>query len=788
MKPPAPQRRNFGSDFHSAPYHALARLGALAGMLTVSALLATAGVAVSAERFPGTSGLIKFSPPRVQQAPKIDGHLDDEAWTHAAVLDSFTNSRPTEGIRDTLGTVTYVMYDDQNLYIGFHAYDDPRKVQAPVVPRDQVWQGDWVGVSIDTYNDKQRAFFLCSNPVGIQMDGIDQEGADSDMAPDFQYTSRGHVNQRGYDVEMAIPFRTLRFTPGETVTFGFQAIRDVKRNGTHAYWAPVTRNINSYFMQMGALEGLQGVKPGRNLMVNPEQTTTTAGSRVDDPLSLDHDKISFDEPRGRFGVGLKYGITSNLIADVTATPDFSQVEADAGVVDVNSRFAIFFPEKRPFFLEGADIFSTPVNLVYTRRIEDPLYGGKLTGKLGRTSVGFLTAADRSSGNGVETLPNEVNPYLNRDATFTILRMKQDVLKNSYVGMLTGQRVVRDQYNRGTGLDGRFKWGGKYGFDWQGVQSWSRDRNYEGAMSRLDPTQLAALDPSVSGQRGQYHSGNAWFGRLSRDTRKLNLRLRALGVSPDFGADMGFIERNDQTDFAFDVIPRIQSDGKSWYNEIRPMFFYNRTYNYSGSRYTDETGSFILEADLPNASWIGTENNQRMIKLGDRVFRSIDRHAVWAGTNRWRGVRPSAVYVWGDQLVYEEAVRGHDWRYEISADLRFSSQFDGGFSIHQTAIRREQNDSRYAEQVIPRLRLSYQFNKELALRVITELRSGKRYDVDDVLTRESHRLTPDVLLSYYLRPGTVVYLGYGSQLTGSTTDVLRPAQSSVFTKLSYLWEM
>ena len=165
-----------------------------------------------------------------------------------------------------------------------------------------------------------------------------------------------------------------------------------------------------------------------------------------------------------------------------------------------------------------------------------------------------------------------------------------------------------------------------------------------------------------------------------------------------------------------------------------MFFYDRVYNYSGSRYTDETGSLILEADLPHASWVGTENNQRMIRLGDRVFRSIDRHAVWAGSNRWRGVRPWGVYVWGDQLVFREAVRGRDWRYELGADLRFSSQFDATFVINQTAIHREQNDSRFAEQVIPRLRLSYQFSKELALRWITELRSRREYDVNDALTK------------------------------------------------------
>jgi len=780
---PRPHRTGFAPQSQT-------RLAAFA----LAGALSLAGAADAAERFPGTGGRIKFSPPRVASAPRLDGRIEPGEWAQAAVLDSFTNSRPTEGIRDTLGTIAYVMYDDQNLYIGFHAYDDPAKVQAPIVPRDQVWQGDWVGVSIDTYNDKQRAFFLCSNPVGIQMDGIDQEGQDSDMAPDFQYTTRGHVNGRGYEVEMAVPFRTLRFVPGDQVTFGFQAIRDVKRNGTHAYWAPVTRNINSYFVQMGALEGMQGVRPGRNFQVVPEQTTTTSGVRslVPTPTVTRDQGMQFDDPRGRFGGLIKYGITSNLIADVTVTPDFSQVEADAGVVqDVNSRFAIFYPEKRPFFLEGADIFTTPINLVYTRRIVDPQYGGKLTGKIGRTSIGVLTSADRSAGQGIDGLPNSFNPYLDEDAQYSILRLKQDVLKNSYVGLLAGQRIHQDQYNRGAGVDGRFKWGGKYGFDFQGVQSWNRDQNFSSAVARLDPTQLDQLnqtDASIASLDGDYHTGNAWYARLSRDTRKLNLRLDALGISPDFGADMGFVDRKDQTSFGLDIIPRIQSDGKSWYNEIRPMFFYDRVYNYSGSRYTDETGSFILEADLPHNSWAGTENNQRMIKLGDRVFRSIDRHAFWAGSNRWRGVRPWGVFVWGDQLIFREAVNGHDWRYELGADLRFSSQFDGSFVIHQTAIRRELNDSRFAEQVIPRLRLSYQFSRELALRWITELRSRREYDVNDVLTSRKVEVSPDVLLSYYVRPGTVVYLGYGSFLNGAEIDGLRPERSSLFTKFSYLWEL
>src|SRR6185503_598312 len=167
-------------------------------------------------RVPGTPGDNHFAPPHVSTGPKVDGVLDDEVWAQAALLESFTHSRPIEGVRDSLGTTALVVYDDHSLYVAFHAQDDPRRVQAPIVPRDQIWQGDWVGVSIDTYHDRQRSFFLSANPVGIQMDGVDQEGRDTDMAPDFQYSSRGRVTTAGYEVEMEIPFKTLRFIPGDT--------------------------------------------------------------------------------------------------------------------------------------------------------------------------------------------------------------------------------------------------------------------------------------------------------------------------------------------------------------------------------------------------------------------------------------------------------------------------------------------------------------------------------------------------------------------------------------------
>jgi hypothetical protein len=732
-------------------------------------------------RLDGAARQTRFEPPRVASGPEIDGVLDDEVWAEAAVLGSFTHGRPVEGVRDSLGTVALVLYDDHHLYVAFHAGDDPAKVQAPIVPRDQVWQGDWVGISIDSYHDQQRSFFLCANPLGIQMDGIDQEGRDSDMAPDFQYTSRGRVTGDGYQVEMAIPFKTLRFVPGERVTFGFQAIRDVKRDGSHMYWAPISRDVNSYNGQLGTLAGLAGVRPGRNIEILPTHTTTTLGQRRASGLA-------FDDPRGRFGLGAKVGLTSNLIADVTMTPDFSQVEADAGVVDINERFAIFIDEKRPFFLEGNDIFVSPINLVYTRRIVDPLYGGKLTGKMGRTSIGVLSALDRSPGRGTPGLPDAVHPYLGSEAAYTIARFKQDVFKNSYIGLLLGDRTLRDQYNRGVGIDGRLRWRDRYSLTFQGVQSWAAEQDFRGALAGLDSAGRAAAPTALAALDGGRREGNAWSLSLERGTRNLSVGVGGQSFSPDFAADMGFIQRTDQLLVESWVRPHLWAKEKQWFTAIHFPMYYARTHAHGGDRLLEDVISVGQEVELPRNSWAGMENVRRFISHNGVDFADIFRHAVWAGSERFRTLRAGGLYVWGDQVVFAETRRGHDRRWELWADFRFGPQFDGGLFVRGSTVWRDLNDSRFAEVLIPRLRLSYQFSKELSLRWITELQSRRSYDVSGALTSRSETLTPDVLLSYYVRPGTVLYLGYGSILDGQDRDQLRPAQSSVFTKLSYLWQI
>jgi hypothetical protein len=746
----------------------------------VEVAVSSATMQPMAGTFRGSDGHIQLTPPRVSEKPVVDGKLDDRVWQQAAVLDSFTHGRPIEGVLDSLGTTCLVMYDDQNLYIAFRADDDPKLVQAPIVPRDQTWQGDWVGVSIDTYHDQQRSLFLCANPLGIQMDGVDREGADSDMAPDFLYTSKGRVTERGYEVEMAIPFKTLRFPNHSPVTFGFNAIRDVRRDGTHMYWAPIRRDINSYHTQIGVLENITGVRPGRNIEVNPTLTGSQLGAR-------EGSSLRYADPESRFGLGVKMGLTSNLIADVAITPDFSQVEADAGVADINERFAIFFSEKRPFFLEGSDYFSSPFALVYTRRIVDPLYGVKLTGKTGRTTVGLLHASDRSAGESIETLPNGANPYWDQNAFYNIARFKRDVLKNSFVGVMLADREHEETFNRLAAVDGRFSLRDKYTLSFQGVQGWSQDQDLREAIAGLSPAEQAALDPSLYDRLGDERQGTGWMLGASRDTRPLNAGFEVRALSPSFRADMGFIDRTNYMTFAGWFRPHLWSKGGTWYNAVHAPFYYDRYYDYGGDRMTDEVFSQVVEVSLPKNSGFGGEGARRFIVFNGVEFRDIYRGALWAWCERFKTVRAGITYVVGDQVVFAETVSGHDRRVSIWSDLRFSSQFDGSFNLESRGVWRA-DDTKFADALIPRLRLSYQFNRELAVRSITELQSRRRYDSSGALASKTQTLVPDLLVSYVLRPGTVMYLGYGSVLEGQDRDSLTPSRSSLFTKVSYLWQI
>ncbi len=327
----------------------------------------------------------------------IDGRLDEEAWKTAAVFKNFYNTAPGYNTEPSKPTEVYLMYDEHNLYIGFKCWDDKDKIRATVAKRDGLGNDDNVRVWLDTYFDHRRAYVLWFNPLGIQQDGIYTEGMGADFTPDIVMESKGTIEDWGWSVEVKIPFKSIRYQAGKGKLWGFNAARTIQRfNGEFDSWMPDDRDDTGFLSKHGKIGGLDDVKFDRTLEIVPSITLSESGERVS----------ALQVPTGRFvnhpgkkdiGVNLKYTFSPNVTLTAAINPDYAEIEADAPVVTANQRFPIFFQQKRPFFLESNEIFTTPLTIFYSRDIVDPDVALKLTGKVGKTSFGALVASDNAPG-------------------------------------------------------------------------------------------------------------------------------------------------------------------------------------------------------------------------------------------------------------------------------------------------------------------------------------------------------------------------------------------------------
>jgi hypothetical protein len=478
---------------------------------------------------------------RFDEPPVIDGRLDEAVWRRAPALKDFNQTYPGDNIAPSKPTEVYLGYDANTLYVAFRAHDDAGKVRANVAKRDNIFSDDFVGIYLDTFNDQRKAYELFFNPLGIQADGILTEGGGEDLSVDVVMESKGVVTDDGYVVEVAIPFKSLRYEAGADKLWGLQAIRVIKRfNGEQDTWMPLDRERSGFLNQAGRLTGLEGLAGTRTLELIPSLTISENGRRVAtlspaarnaDPTRLDPGRF-VNEPVGLDpGLTAKLGITPNITLDLALNPDFAQVEADQTVVTTNQRFPIFYEEKRPFFLEGIDIFQTPLTAVHTRAIIAPDVAVKLTGKHKRDSFGLLLASDSGPGTfvGDERLLPRNFPFIDKNAYIGVLRLKHDVGKESSVGLIATTYNFIARHNHLLGFDGRFRLDPQRVFSFQVIGTTSR-RNF--------------FDPDAG--RSIYRTGNAlgYYFNYEKGGRHLSYNLSGVGRTRDYRADVGFTQRTN----------------------------------------------------------------------------------------------------------------------------------------------------------------------------------------------------------------------------------------------------
>lgn len=487
--------------------------------------------------------------PRFETAPAIDGQLNDEVWRGAAVFGDFVQTQPGDNVQPSHPTEVMMGYDSKNLYIAFHVKQDRDKVRATVSRRDNIFDDDYIGVYLDTFNDQRQAYTLFFNPFGIQADGTMTEGRGEDYSVDIVMESKGVLTPDGFTIEAAIPFKSLRYEAGKDKQWGIHIFRRVKyANAELDSWMPKDRSKSGSLNQAGHITGMDGIETTRQLEINPSFTLSESGRRSrytfnNDPAG----RYVNDGLKGEFGVTAKFSLTPTTTLDFAYNPDFAQVEADAPVTTANQRFPIFFAEKRPFFLERIDIFRSGLNVVNTRAIVDPDIAAKLTGRQGKNTFGVMYASDNAPGNYSKDerqdlleclIRRESNPglpcrnerFMDKNAGIGVLRYKRDIGKENSLGLFATSYNFVDEHNYTGGVDGRYRFNEKTVGDFQVIGTHSRTDDF--------------YNPDTD--RFAYRTGNGLGYRfyLERSDRNLYMNYMAEGRSNYYRAKVGFTPRTD----------------------------------------------------------------------------------------------------------------------------------------------------------------------------------------------------------------------------------------------------
>jgi len=794
--------------------------------------------------------------PKFDKPPVIDGKLDDAVWKQAVVLKDFYQTSPGDNVAPSQPTEVFFGYDSKFFYIGVHAFDDPTKIRASVAQRDNVFGEDNLRIFFDTFNDQRKAYVLAWNPLGVQQDGIFTEGADTDYSVDIVMESKGELIADGWTLEVAIPFKSLRYEAGKDKLWGFHIWRNIDRlNDEIDSWVPLSRDTPGTLTKAARLTGLEGISTERTLEIIPSLTLSETGKRVNalsaveraanptliDPGRMLNEPVKFDP-----GLTLKYGLTPTVTLDMALNPDFAQVEADETVVTANQRFPIFFEEKRPFFLEGVDIFQTALQPVHTRAIVDPDVALKLTGKRGRNTFGILLASDNSPGNfseedrtDTEGLP-AILRFLDKNAYVAVIRLKRDVGKESSLGMLATIYDFIEKHNKLLSVDGRFKINPQTVFSFQVLGTTSRRCFSEPKLNRhapkitepcfagqfLDTTDPTAPKLTPISTRNHYRTGNGfgYYYNLNKSARHWTYRLSGQGRTRDYRADVGFTRRRNTNFEDLFISYRSEPNPKAkiinWrvFNSIRTNFDWQ-------SRMQNWEDEAQVQFSLQRSSYFGVGFTGGYERLFEEEFGAArtrtqggsffgtdpERSAYQASPYLFAGTRPSNKYGLNLVLAYSSNAfdldfgagpnfprvspaalanpnaaldpgPGSQWIVELEGSFQPTDELN--FSLEYAKNRLVRNDTgRTAfDDNIYSFRSTYQFSRFVFARA--------RVDYD---TLEAN-IRGQFLLGWTPNPGTAFYLGYNDDVSrngfspfgGQLEPGFRRNGRTFFIKMSYLF--
>jgi hypothetical protein len=762
--------------------------------------------------------------PRLAADLQIDGTLSAAPWRQAAVLSGFSEYEPVDGQPASDSTQVLVWYSSTAIYFGIRAFEAHGAVHATLANRDLIDGDDNVHLVLTPFVHGRHALDFAVNPLGVQEDGTFTEGVTAtgyganttsgpppvDLSADFVYESRGHLTPFGFEVEVRIPFRSIVIQQHDPQDWGINIIRNVQHSGEMDTWVPTRAAAASFLAQSGTLVGLTGLDRGLVLDLNPIVTEKALGNPAVGPNAGWH----YGVERPQFGGNVRYGLTNNLTLDGTLRPDFAEVESDATVLKYDPRQAVQYPEKRPFFLDGIEQFNVPNNIIYTRQILAPIGAVKLTGKVGNVNLAYLGALDDEGSPSVGGFGHP---------TFGVLRMLSDVGEASQVGVVATDKEIGGSYNRVAGVDARFTWDKIYSLALQGAASDTRT---------LTST-TAGVPPTA-----QTNAGPLWEAHFIRGGRSFGANYDLFGVDPEWIPGAGFISRAG-------VVNLNADDRYTWYfshgsflQTFTPEFQFvniwtyrnftdggpteDRKYHFTGTATLfggwTLSGAIFLEHfgydpqlyanyylghinghDTTFTHYVGTgqiPNTDCVVTLQTPAFAKFDFRINYVTC------RDDNFFEWASANINNTT---------ITLNWRPTPQVRAQFTYNAQYYHRRTDGSLVASTRIPRLDFEYQLSRPIFLRLVgqydavhqdnlrdasrTELPIFFRDSVTGAYTRATgftnNQFSVQALFAYQPVPGTVVFLGYGDNLTEPTSFqlvTLRRTADSFFVKFSYLFRM
>jgi hypothetical protein len=776
------------------------------------------------EVYNGRANQLRVRPPRLEEADAVvDGRLDEPQWTRAALLTGFSQFAPRDGAAAEDSTEVLVWYSPTAIHFGIRAFEPHGAPRATLADRDRISADDNVQLLLGTFNDGRQATVFAVNPLGVQADGTITESNQNrssgfggttlardptDNSADFVFQSKGQLTPEGYVVEVRIPFKSLKYQSRLEQTWRLNVVRQVQHSGHEDSWTPARRAGLSFLAQSGALDGLTDLRRGLVLDVNPEATQRTSGIEP----AAGTGPWRYASGRPELGANVRWGITNNLTLNGTVNPDFSQIESDAGQFSFDPRSALFFPEKRPFFLDGLENFTTPHSLVYTRRLIQPVGAVKLTGKVSGTNIAFMSAVDDVAGSASRA----------DHPVFNILRAQRDIGTSSKLGMTYTDRVDGANYNRVADVDGSYLFGRIYSVQGQYAQSFTR----------------------LPG--GRVLNAPLWHAQVNRNGKNFAFSYLLDGVHDEFRTQTGFIGRGGVVNTNFDHrYTRFGERGALFeavtFNPALMGTWRYQSFVHQGDA-IEKKLHFNLSATMRggwNAGFsylVETFGFDPALYADYRILNAPGDTVAFTGTPRipnsdWlvsfstpagRRIAASVFYIWGrDENFYEWASSEFVvWTYGLTVRPTDKLRMNATYNLQ--SFNRRSDGSIVANNRIPRLKVEYQLARPVFVRLVGEYttlyrdalrdegRTGKPIVTFDECAGFAYQRTTscqrsffrgDFLFSYQPNPGTVLFVGYGAGYADTRTAAqpfefprsvgfrgYNRTDDALFVKASYLFRL